>query len=149
MTQNSKIQDLIKLFTRHSDWEERYRELVKMGKALPELEESLKGEKYRIRGCQSQVWLVPELKDGKVLFRGDSDAMLVKGIVALLVNAYSGLSPDEILALKPDFLKEIGITEHLSMNRTNGLANMVKQIQMYGVAFKSLTEKGVLNVPSN
>ena len=149
MTQNSKIQELIELFTRHSDWEERYRELVKMGKALPELEESFKGEKYRIRGCQSQVWLVPELKDGKVIFRGDSDAMLVKGIVALLVNAYSGLSPDEILALKPDFLKEIGITEHLSMNRTNGLANMVKQIQMYGVAFKTLTEKGVLNVPSN
>lgn len=145
--QNQKLKELIERFTQHADWEDRYRELVKLGRAMPELDESFKTDKYKIKGCQSQVWLVPELKDGKLLFKADSDAMLVKGIVALLVNAYSELEPSEVVAQKPDFLKEIGITEHLSMNRTNGLANMVKQIQMYGIAFKSLTEKGVMNVP--
>lgn len=148
MTQNKHIQEIVHRFTKHSDWEDRYRELIKMGKALPDLDDQFKTEKYQVKGCQSQVWLVPELKDGKVFFKADSDAMLVKGIVGILVAAYSGMEPGEIIAQKPDFLKEIGITEHLSMNRTNGLANMVKQIQMYGIAFKSLTEKGVLNVPT-
>ena len=94
------------------------------------------------------MWLVPELKDGKVLFKADSDAVLVKGIVALLVEAYSGLTPEEITAQDTGFLKEIGITEHLSMNRTNGLANMVKQIKMYAMAFQSLVAKGINNVPT-
>lgn len=148
MSENTNIQEIVNRFNRYSDWEDRYRELMKTGKALPELEERFKIEKYQVKGCQSQVWLVPELKEGKVYFKADSDAVLVKGIVALLVEAYSGLSPDEISAQDTGFLKKIGITEHLSMNRTNGLANMVKQIKMYGIAFKSLTEKGVLNVPS-
>ncbi|MEX0798437.1 MAG: SufE family protein [Bacteriovoracaceae bacterium] len=148
MTQYKHIQDIKDRFERFSDWEDRYREVIKMGKALPDLNDQFKVEKYQVKGCQSQVWLVPELKDGKVFFKADSDAVLVKGIVGLLVAAYSGLEPDQITKLKPDFLKDIGITEHLSMNRTNGLANMVKQIQMYGIAFKSLTEKGVLNVPT-
>lgn len=148
MMQNTDIKQIVERFTQHDDWEDRYRELVKMGRAMPELDERFKTDKYKIRGCQSQVWLVPELVDGKIVFRADSDAMLVKGIVALLVSAYSGREPGEILGLTPDFLKEIGITEHLSMNRTNGLANMVKQIHMYGIAFKSLTDKGVMNVPS-
>lgn len=146
--QTADLKDLVEQFTQHSDWEDRYRVLVKMGKAMGELGEEFKIDKYKIKGCQSQVWLVPELRDGKIIFRADSDAMLVKGIVALLVKAYSGLTPAEVLERKPDFLKEIGITEHLSMNRTNGLANMVKQIHMYGIAFKSLTEKGILNVPT-
>lgn len=147
--QTTKITALVERFNQYSDWEDRYREMVKMGKAMPELDEKFKSEKYRVKGCQSQVWLVPELKDGKVFFMADSDAMLVKGIAALLVEAYSGLAPDEVCSQRPDFLKEIGITEHLSMNRTNGLANMVKQIQMYGIAYKSLTDKGVTNVPAN
>lgn len=144
----SNLEEIIGRFSQYNDWEDRYRELVKMGRALPELEEKFKAEKYKIKGCQSQVWLVPELRAGKLYFSADSDAMLVKGIIALLVEAYSGLNPEEVLERRPDFLKEIGITEHLSMNRTNGLANMVKQIHMYGIAFKSLTEKGVMDVPS-
>src|SRR5438128_571344 len=81
--------------------------------------EDKRDEKYKVKGCQSQVWLYPEFKDGKVFFHGDSDAVLVKGIVGLLVSVYSDATPDEILATKPDFLKEVGITEHLSMNRSN------------------------------
>ena len=92
--------------------------------------------------------LFESLINGKVLFKADSDAVLVKGIVALLVEAYSGLTPEEITAQDTGFLKEIGITEHLSMNRTNGLANMVKQIKMYAMAFQSLVAKGINNVPT-
>lgn len=145
---STKITSIVERFNRFSDWEDRYRELIKTGKGLESLDDAQKIEKFQIRGCQSQVWLVPELKDGKVIFRADSDAVLVKGIVALLVEAYSGLSPEEILAQDTNFLKEIGITEHLSMNRTNGLANMVKQIKMYGMAFQSLVAKGIQNVPT-
>ena len=145
---NNAVEQIIDRFNKYSDWEDRYRELIKTGKSLTDLDESQKIDKFKVRGCQSQVWLVPELKDGKVLFKADSDAVLVKGIVALLVEAYSGLTPEEITAQDTGFLKEIGITEHLSMNRTNGLANMVKQIKMYAMAFQSLVAKGINNVPT-
>lgn len=147
-SKNNAVEQIIDRFNKYSDWEDRYRELIKTGKSLTDLDESQKIDKFKVRGCQSQVWLVPELKDGKVLFKADSDAVLVKGIVALLVEAYSGLTPEEITAQDTGFLKEIGITEHLSMNRTNGLANMVKQIKMYAMAFQSLVAKGINNVPT-
>ena len=142
-SKNNAVEQIIDRFNKYSDWEDRYRELIKTGKSLTDLDESQKIDKFKVRGCQSQVWLVPELKDGKVLFKADSDAVLVKGIVALLVEAYSGLTPEEITAQDTGFLKEIGITDHLSMNRTNGLANMVKQIKMYAMAFQSLVAKGI------
>lgn len=142
----SKIEQIVERFTRHSDWEDRYRELIKIARNLEPLDESFQTEKYRIKGCQSQVWLVPELREGKLHFKADSDATLVKGIAALLVEAFSGLTPEQVIENDADFLRQIGITQHLSMNRTNGLANMLKQIKMYGVAFKTLTEKGVENV---
>lgn len=145
MTTEAKIEALKQRFLKHSDWEDRYRELIKLGKSLSEMEEEAKLDKYKIKGCQSQVWLKPSYKDGLVHFQADSDAVLVKGIIALLVEAYSGLAPKEIITLKADFLKEIGISDHLSMNRTNGLASMIKQIQMYAFVFNSLNEKGVLN----
>lgn len=147
-SKNNAVEQIIDRFNKYSDWEDRYRELIKTGKSLTDLDESQKIDKFKVRGCQSQVWLVPELKDGKVLFKADSDAVLVKGIVALLVEAYSGLTPEEITTQDTGFLKEIGITEHLSMNRTNGLANMVKQIKMYAMAFQSLVAKGINNVPT-
>lgn len=147
-SENNAVEQIIDRFNKYSDWEDRYRELIKTGKSLTDLDESQKIDKFKVRGCQSQVWLVPELRDGKVLFKADSDAVLVKGIVALLVEAYSGLTPEEITAQDTGFLKEIGITEHLSMNRTNGLANMVKQIKMYAMAFQSLVAKGINNVPT-
>jgi len=125
----------------YSDWEDRYKELIHLGKSLQNYPEDKRDEKYKVKGCQSQVWLYPELKDGRVYFFGDSDAVLVKGIVGLLLSVYSDATPDEILSTKPEFLKEVGITEHLSMNRSNGLAAMMKQIQMYALVFKSLNQQ--------
>ena len=125
-------------FTKFNDWEDRYKELIQLGKSFSEYPEDNREEKYKVKGCQSQVWLYPEFREGRVYFHADSDAVLVKGIVGLLVSVYSDATPDEILATKPDFLKEVGITEHLSMNRSNGLAAMMKQIQMYALVFKSM-----------
>lgn len=120
------------------DWEERYKELIQMGKELAAYPEEQRQEKFKIKGCQSQVWLYPSFTEGRLRLSADSDALLVKGIIAVLVAVYDGATPDEVLADKGDFLKEIGITEHLSMNRSNGLASMLKQIHMYAAVFKSL-----------
>jgi len=120
-----------------SDWEDRYKLLIELGKDLAPLPEDKKLEKFKVKGCQSQVWLVPEQREGLIYFLADSDAILVKGIIGLLVKVYSGRTPDEILSTSPDFLKDVGITEHLSMNRSNGLAAMMKQIQLYALVFKS------------
>lgn len=125
-------------FLKYGDWEDRYKELIQLGRSLAPFPEDKREEKYKVKGCQSQVWLFPEFKDGRVYFHADSDALLVKGIVALLTSVYSDATPDEILTTKPEFLKEVGITEHLSMNRSSGLASMMKQIQMYALVFKSM-----------
>lgn len=125
-------------FLQFSDWEDRYKELIHLGRALPPYPEDKREDKYKVKGCQSQVWLYPEFKDGRVYFHADSDAVLVKGIVGLLVQVYSDATPDEILNTRPEFLKEVGITEHLSMNRSSGLASMMKQIQMYALVFKTM-----------
>jgi cysteine desulfuration protein SufE len=133
-----RVSQIKKHFLTFSDWEDRYRELIHLGRDLAPYPEEKREEKYKVKGCQSQVWLFPEFKNGRVYFYADSDAILVKGIIGLLVKVYSDATPDEILSTKPDFLKEVGITEHLSMNRSNGLAAMMKQIQMYALVFKSL-----------
>jgi cysteine desulfuration protein SufE len=125
-------------FHAHADWEDRYKELIQVGKEMPAYPEEFREEKFKVRGCQSQVWLHPTLQEGRVHFAADSDALLVKGIVGLLVHVYSGATPAEILATKGEFLKDIGITEHLSMNRTNGLASMMKQIQMYALVYQGM-----------
>jgi cysteine desulfuration protein SufE len=133
-----RVSQIKRHFLTFSDWEDRYRELIHLGRDLAPYPEEKREEKYKVKGCQSQVWLFPEFKNGRVYFYADSDAILVKGIIGLLVKVYSDATPDEILSTKPDFLKEVGITEHLSMNRSNGLAAMMKQIQMYALVFKSL-----------
>lgn len=130
-------------FLQFKDWEDRYKELIVLGKHLGAYPEDKRDEKYKVKGCQSQVWLFPEFKEGRVYFHGDSDAILVKGIVGLLISVYSDATPDDILSTKPEFLQEVGITEHLSMNRSNGLAAMMKQIQMYAVVYKSMTSQKV------
>jgi cysteine desulfuration protein SufE len=98
-----KIEEVKTLFTQHESWEDRYKELIKVGRSLPVMDDQFKEEKFRIKGCQSQVWLYPEFKDGKVYFQADSDAMLVKGIIGILINVYNEATPDEILQNKPDF----------------------------------------------
>ncbi len=133
-----RINQVKERFLQYKDWEDRYKEIIKIGRDLGLYPEEKRDEKYKVKGCQSQVWLYPEFKDGRVYFSADSDAVLVKGIVGLLVSVYSDATPEEILSTKPDFLKEVGITEHLSMNRSNGLAAMMKQMQMYALVFKSM-----------
>ncbi|AFN74438.1 putative SufE Fe/S-cluster-related protein [Melioribacter roseus P3M-2] len=141
MTIAEKQKKLVEEFEQYTDWEERYKHLIELGRQMPEMSEELKIDKYKLDGCQSQVWIKAELKDGKIYFVADSDAAIVKGLIALLLKVYSGHTPDEILSNPPEFLKQIGIDKHLSPTRKNGLAAMMKQIQMYAVAFKTLAGK--------
>ena len=132
---------IIKQFSELTDWDEKYSLLIKMGRELLELSEEIKTAKYKLDGCQSQVWMNAKLEDGKVIIIGDSDAMIVKGLVAILIKAYSGFAPSEILSTPPNFLSEIGIDKHLSLTRKNGLGAMLKQIQLFAIAYKALAEK--------
>jgi cysteine desulfuration protein SufE len=131
-------QQIIEEFSRFTDWEERYRKIIETGKALPDLPEELKIEKNRVRGCQSNVWLVPELKERRIHFAATSDAHIVRGLVALILRLYSGRTPQEILATPPDFIQRIGLTDNLSQGRANGLAAMVEQIKLYAQAYANI-----------
>jgi cysteine desulfuration protein SufE len=138
-----RIAELESQFAALSSWDDRYRLIIQKGRALANLQEEQKSEQFRIKGCQSQVWLVPSFQQGLVVFAADSDALLVKGIISLLIEIYSQATPSEILDNKPDFFNKIGISDHLSMNRSNGLAAMIKQIQMYAFAYKALEQGAV------
>lgn len=129
---------LVKEFEALLDWEEKYARIIKLGRELKEFPEEYRTDKNKIEGCQSQVWMNAKLENGNVVIDADSDAMIVKGLIAVLVRAYSGFSPGDILSAPPDFIKKIGIDNHLSLTRKNGLGAMLKQIQMYAFAFKSL-----------
>lgn len=146
MQSDNKVDALLERFGAYEDWEDRYAELIKFGKEFSELDERFQLEKFRVKGCQSQVWLYPQLKAGKVHFQAGSDAVLVKGIVSLLVYVYTDREPAEILSLKPEFLDQLGLKEHLSMNRSNGIMHMLKKIQTYAILFQSLVEKGIKDV---
>lgn len=139
MSIENEISRIKERFGKLNDWEERYSEIIKAGRNLSEMPEVARQEKFLVKGCQSQVWLYPELKENKVIYYADSDAAIAKGIIALLVQVYSGSTPDEIIESKEDFLKEIGVTEHLSMNRTNGLKAMAKQVKLYALAMKAIS----------
>jgi cysteine desulfuration protein SufE len=132
-----RINALITEFNQFKDWEDRYRHLIDIGKKLPAMDEKNRLESNKVKGCQSQVWLAADLVDDRIVFEADSDASIVKGIVALLVQVYSGSTPDEILTTKPTFLEDLGLREHLSMSRANGLNSMMKQISFYALAFKA------------
>ena len=131
------LADLEALF----DQDEKFAYLIRKGRETAPLADELHTEKYLVKGCMSQLWLVPELKEGRVFFQIDSDAAIPKGIAAILAEVYSGLTPSEVLALPADFLKNAGVEEHLSMNRRNGLANLTRQIQMYALAYKALGQQ--------
>jgi len=128
---------IIKEFEALSDWQERYKHIIKKGQKLSPLEDEFRTEDNLVRGCQSQVWLVTDFEDGKVKFRADSDAAITKGLVALMVNFYSDEDPDTILSTSPDFIRKIGMQEHLSPTRSNGLASMIKQMKIYAMAYKA------------
>lgn len=131
-----KQQELIDDFAFLSDWEQKYEYIIDLGKELKGLPEEKKKEDILIKGCQSQVWLDAELRDGKIFFLADSDGILPKGIISLLVGVYSGHTAEEILAADFDFISKIGLREFLSPSRANGLASMIKQIKFYAVAYQ-------------
>jgi cysteine desulfuration protein SufE len=132
---------MITEFNSLQTWEERYKKLIDKGKALGDLPEALKTEDAKVRGCQSQVWLQAQMSEqNEITLQADSDALIVKGLVAVLLEVYSGLTPDEVLASSADFLKELGFDSHLSPSRANGLYAMLKQIFHYATAFKVLSQ---------
>ena len=128
---------IVREFNLLEDWAERYKYIIKLGSKLPQLDSSKKIEHNIVKGCQSQVWLHAEFSEGKIIFEADSDAAITKGLVALMVHLYSHQSPNAILATEPTFITEIGMNEHLSPTRANGLASMVKQMKIYALAFSS------------
>jgi|SRR5690606_3353650 len=130
-------QEIVDEFEFLDDWESRYEHLIALGKSLPMIAPENKTDDYLIKGCQSKVWVYPELKDGKVYFTADSDAIITKGIVALLLRVFSGQSPKEIMEADTSFIDTIGLKEHLSPTRANGLVSMIKQIKLYAVAFQT------------
>ena len=136
MSIKEKQQELIDDFAFLSDWEQKYEYIIDLGKELKGLPEEKKNEDILIKGCQSQVWLDAELRDGKIFFLADSDGILPKGIISLLVGVYSGHTAEEILAADFDFISKIGLQEFLSSSRANGLASMIKQIKFYAVAYQ-------------
>lgn len=131
------VSEIVAEFNRFSSWEDRYSHIIQIGKELPALPDILKTDDYKVRGCQSQVWLIPEFKDGKIYFQADSDASIVKGLIALLLKVYSGRTPKEILAQPADFIQELGLNTNLSQTRANGLVAMIKQIKFYALAFQA------------
>ena len=134
-----EVQDqLVKEFEELESWEDKYSKIIKFGRELPAMTEEHKTEKNKIDGCQSQVWMHAKFDDGKMYIEADSDAMIVKGLIALLVKVYSGHEPNEIISSPPEFLQKIGIDNHLSPTRKNGLGAMLKQIQLYAITFKAL-----------
>jgi cysteine desulfuration protein SufE len=137
----NKIQDeIIEEFDLFDDWEDKYAYLIELGKKLPVLEENQKTDENKIKGCQSNVWVHSELNEDKLLFKGDSDAMIVKGLVSMLIRVLSNQKPEEIAESDLYFIDKIGMQQHLSMTRANGLASMIKQMKMYGLVYQSKLE---------
>jgi cysteine desulfuration protein SufE len=136
-----QIQDeIIAEFAVFDDWMDKYSLLIEMGNELPPLDAAYKTPSNLIEGCQSRVWLQADYVDGKVIFQGESDAVIVKGIVSLLIRVLSGHTPDEILDANLHFIEAIGLKEHLSPTRSNGLVSMLKQLKLYALALKSKSQ---------
>jgi cysteine desulfuration protein SufE len=133
-----EIQDeIVDEFSVFDDWMQRYEYIIDLGKSLPLIDENYKTEENIIKGCQSKVWVHGEKNDDKVVFTADSDAILTKGIIAILIRAFSNQKPEDILEANTDFIDQIGLKEHLSPTRANGLVSMIKEIKMYALAFSN------------
>ncbi len=137
-----EIQDaIVEDFSMFDDWMDRYAMLIEIGKECPLIDDKYRDDKHLINGCQSRVWLSAEMKDGKVYFAADSDAVITKGIIYLLIKVFSGQTPSDILDSDLGFLDKIGLKEHLSPTRSNGLLSMLKQMMLYAEAFKLQEDK--------
>ena len=138
MNSISKIQkELVAEFSFFEDWMQRYEHMIDLGKSLPLIKEKYKTDDNIIKGCQSKVWMHAELEETKLIFTADSDAIITKGIIAILIRVFSKQHPDEILNADTKFIDQIGLKEHLSPTRANGLVSMIKQIKMYALAYKT------------
>ena len=129
--------EIVQEFSMFDDWMQRYEYMIELGKSLPMIDSQYKNEDYIIKGCQSKVWVHADLEDNKLVFTADSDAIITKGIIAILIRVFSHQHPDAILEANTDFIDKIGLKEHLSPTRSNGLVSMIKQLKMYAIAFKT------------
>jgi cysteine desulfuration protein SufE len=137
-----EIQDeIVEEFSEFEDWMDKYAYLIELGNKLEPIDPKYKVESNLIRGCQSRVWLHQEFADGKIIFEAESDALIVKGLVALLLRIYSCRTPSEILNSEPHFIDKIGLRQHLSPTRSNGLLSMVKQMKLYALAYEKISAK--------
>ncbi len=133
-------QEIIEEFSIYEDWMDKYSYLIELGNDLKDLDPKDKNDQNLIKGCQSRVWLVAEMKDGKIYFQGESDAVIVKGLVALLLRIVSGRTPKELVETDLHFIDDLGLKQHLSPTRSNGLLAMVKQIRLYAVAYSKIAD---------
>lgn len=149
MTINQTQDQIIADFEGVDDWMDRYAMIIDLGNELPPIDERFKTPEHLIEGCQSRVWLNAELKDGKMYFTADSDAIIVKGIIALLIDVLNGHAPAEVADADLYFIDRIGLSENLSPTRSNGLLAMVRQMKMYAVAFRAIEQKSETAGQSN
>jgi len=129
--------EIIDEFSMFEDWEERYQYMIDLGKTLPLIDEQFKTEDNTIKGCQSKVWVHADLINEKIVFTADSDAIITKGIIAILIRVFSNQSPKDIIEANTGFIDDIGLKEHLSPTRANGLVSMIKQLKMYAIAYQT------------
>ena len=129
--------EIVEEFSLFDNWEDKYEYIIDLGKKLQTLNPEFKVEENKIKGCQSQVWLVADEQDGRIFFKADSDAVIVRGLVSMLIRVLSGHTPDEIINARLDFINKIGMTTHLAQTRSNGLLSMVKQMKNYALAYRA------------
>ncbi|NNE32957.1 MAG: SufE family protein [Winogradskyella sp.] len=129
--------EIIDEFAMFEDWEERYQYMIDLGKTLPLIDEQFKTEDHIIKGCQSKVWVHADMDNEKVNFTADSDAVITKGIIAILIRVFSNQHPKDIIEANTDFIDKIGLKEHLSPTRANGLVSMIKQLKLYAIAYQT------------
>ncbi len=137
MTIKEIQEEIMDEFAMFDDWMQRYEYMIELGKSLPLIEEKYKTEDNIIKGCQSKVWVHAEMNDNKIEFTADSDAIITKGIIAILIRVFNRQHPTEIVEADTDFINEIGLKEHLSPTRANGLVSMIKQLKMYAIAYQT------------
>tara|TARA_A100001234_G_scaffold9510_1_gene7779 strand:+ start:285 stop:701 length:417 start_codon:yes stop_codon:yes gene_type:complete len=138
MTIENLQETLIEDFSFFDDWTQKYEYMIELSKTLDKMDESLKNDENLIKGCQSKVWLNADFKDGKINFIADSEAIITKGIIAILLMVFNNKTPDEIIKSDVSFIEKIGLKEHLSPNRANGLYSMIKQIKFYAIAYNKI-----------
>ena len=142
MSIRERQEEVVEEFSMFDDWMDKYEYLISLGKELPLISEDKKEDDKLIKGCQSRVWLNAELKDGKVIFTADSDAIITKGIISLMIRVLNDSRPEEIVKEELYFIDKIGLKEHLSPTRSNGLVSMVKQMKLYALAFQTQLNNG-------